>query len=143
MNPFLLLGFLVPVGSVNSNPYDTTSKQTMHSLPVFKRRWWHTYTLDIRPVCWSLRNHPEEWEIYDPFLIKHNPSNHVFYNSSTMTFPKLYGLCEADCSCYSSKKLTFIQKRQICSALKFWNNWSTNRTQPAIDKQFYSHFVHD
>jgi len=32
--------------------------------PVFKWRWWYSDDrLDIRPVLWSLRNHPEEWEI--------------------------------------------------------------------------------
>ena len=32
--------------------------------PVFKWRWWYSdKCLDIRPVLWSLRNHPEEWEM--------------------------------------------------------------------------------
>lgn len=52
-------------------------------LPTFEPRWWHKPgRLDARPVMWSLRNRPDEWEPADRppvWLLRHKPSGHVFH----------------------------------------------------------------
>jgi hypothetical protein len=48
--------------------------------PVFKRRWWFKQTrIDARPVVWSLRHRPEDWETHerDGDRIKHKPSGYT------------------------------------------------------------------
>lgn len=48
---------------------------TKPATPVFGPRWHSRSRLDIRPVLWSLRNRPEEWQQGEYTLI-HAPSKH-------------------------------------------------------------------
>src|SRR5262245_46164259 len=101
-----LLAFLtVPaIAAVSVTEADET-------LPAFKRRWWHSARrLDARPVVWSLRNRPQDWEwAHREYTIRHKPSDHVFWVANG---PGFYALYEANCSCTSRSDRGRFQRLQ-------------------------------
>ncbi len=69
-------------------------------LPKFKKRWWwanNMVRLDARPVAWSLKNHPEQWQQIDHERVMHLPSRHTFRTDNGP-----YALYSARCYCQSS-----------------------------------------
>lgn len=83
-------------------------------MPVFGARWHSWSRLDIRPVLWSLRNRPEEWEQLKYRLV-HKPSNHQFWTANGLFF---YSLHDANCSCTKVRGggFSLIQKLQFAFA---------------------------
>lgn len=110
--------------------------------PVFGRRWHSFSRLDIRPVLWSLRNRPEEWE-QSEYRLTHTPSQHTFWIGNGFWF---YSLHDANCSCtqVSGGKFSFIQKIQFSFARRRVSEIqrSLRSAQLAkINAQFSEHFM--
>jgi hypothetical protein len=123
--------------------YDTkwNAKDTK-SPPMFGRRWHSFSRLDIRPVLWSLRNRPEEWE-QNEFTIVHKPSKHEFWIANGFWF---YSLYRADCSCTKAAggKFSYIQKVQFSfarRAVAALERARRNAELAQINVQFAEHFT--
>ena len=127
---------------------DTQAKTNM---PDFSKPTWHSRgRLDIRPVCWSLRNRPNEWSYRFPshLTILHEPSGHTFWVGNGFFFYELY---ETDgCSCRSDSNrdghFTTIQKVLFGAAYMAWRKskrGERDEARAAINKQFASHFLRD
>lgn len=119
----------------------TTEKAEPPALPTFKPRWWHNRNrLDARPVMWSLRNRPDDWEWRnEPHTLRHKPSKHIFWVANG---PGFYHLYETDgCSCLSSSNRGKFQRFQ---QIKFWHAfrcWRRHQPPPVDQQQFAAHFV--
>lgn len=120
-------------------------------LPVFGPRWHSFSRLDIRPVLWSLKNHPEEW-VEDRYVIRHKPSNHEFWIANGLFFHRLYD--SHGCSCQSNGVGSFslIQKVQFRFALVRWRmsalggraaKIAAANAASRVDAQFAKHFIHE
>jgi hypothetical protein len=107
-------------------------------LPTFRKLpWFRANRLDARPVAWSLRNRPEDWEWeHEDYTIKHKPSNHVFWIANGWGF---YALYEANCSCMSTRgKFQRFQQFMFGRAFKHWRR---NHGESYDPDHFASHFV--
>lgn len=109
-------------------------------IPTFKPRWWYSRdALDLRPVIWSLENHPEEWRWdRETSRLIHIPSKHEFADH---TWSYIGGTLRssAGCSCISSRHEYQIGHR--AALVKAMRAFAEKRT-PAVNDQFRSHFVH-
>ena len=65
--------------------------------------------LDVRPVCWSMRNHPQDWQ-FTEFTLRHRPSGHDFWIASGFSYYRLY---EARCSCMSVGNGRFSVRQKL------------------------------
>lgn len=134
-------------------------------LPTFKPRWWYSdQRFDARPVVWSLRNRPEEWEAVDssfssgpgwspvtgryPDGLRHKPSGHIFRYFGDHAQRLVSAVSPSDgtvCSCLnqaSDRKPQLGQRVRLWSAMWDWVEWKNPR--PTVDhRHFASHFVHD
>lgn len=128
------LAFLTAAGAAAVADADTKPAE----LPTFRPRWWHREDrLDARPVMWSLRNRPEEWEWrHQPYTITHRPSKHTFWVGNGWGF---YSLYDADCSCTRSRgRFQRFQQGAFGRAFRQWRR----QQAPIIDQaQFAAHFV--
>lgn len=118
--------------------------------PQFGPQPWHSRGyLDARPVIWSLRNRPEQWERrnvtgYDDnyCIMYHKPSRHSFYETG-------WGLQSASCSCTGHParggRFSFAQRWQVRAAFRHWRRtWGRQQRLAEISKineQFTAHFV--
>lgn len=107
-------------------------------LPCFKSRWWYRRDkLDARPVAWSLRNRPQDWEWQTTRLkLRHIPSKHVFWTGVGGCF-----LYDANCGCSHTRgrfqrfQSMFVMK----PAVRAWQRLQiASRYQP---EHFASHFI--
>lgn len=111
--------------------------------PTFGRRWHSWSRLDIRPVLWSLRNRPEEWQQTE-FTLLHKPSRHEFWTANGFFF---YALYRADgCSCTRARGGAFslIQKFQFGAARRRVARMERARMSAeliGINAQFAGHFL--
>lgn len=123
--------------------YDSKWDKKDSVAPVFGRRWHSFSRLDIRPVLWSLRNRPEEWEQTE-FTLDHVPSKHRFWTANGFWF---YSLYEANgCSCQKVRhgSFSFIQKIQFAFARRTVaraDRFKRNAELAAINTHFAEHFV--
>ena len=100
-------------------------------LPEFKSRWWHRQSrLDVRPVIWSIYNHPEEWTP-TRYCMFHKPSRHEFWVGGR---PHLW---RANCGCNShGGYFQLFQGFAFKRAVRWWRNQQMNI------ERFADHFVH-
>jgi hypothetical protein len=112
--------------------------------PTFTRKWYHRFKLDIRPVCWSLRNRPEEWERQvvnrNLIMFTHTPSSHYFYTDGSHTGVRLRQETRCGCTAYAND-FTAVQRLQFCLAA---DDWWRQRRQAELNKtrkHFEEHFV--
>ncbi len=123
------------------DPKWNTDAQT--AIPTFSSRRWHSRSrLDIRPVLWSLRNRPQDWQ-QDEFALLHKPSKHEFWTANGFWF---YALYRAHCSCTRSGygSFSFIQKIQFSFARRVVARMECARMSAElaeINGQFAAHFV--
>ena len=125
-------------GTIGKLKCTASHAQDFPALPSFNPRWWYrSDRLDARPVIWSLKNRPEDWEQGEyPWLIRHHPTGHVF----SMIPVRLVG--PEDCSCVHRSNQGRFQLFQ-CFALEraIWRKLHPPR--PPIDhEQFSAHFVY-
>ncbi len=117
------------------------------TLPTFKPRWWHRAgRLDIRPVIWSLRNHPEEWRSDHRYTITHVPSQHEFWIANGWGFYSLYhsgGRGGDECSCERwGGHFQRFQQGSFGRAYRRWRRWAaTSPEHRAVASQFAAHFI--
>lgn len=128
------LAFLLPMAI-------TATKTTeAPRLPTFASRWWFkSNRLDARPVAWSLRTRPQDWEWeHEDYTIRHKPSQHIFWIANGLGYYRLY---DANCSCTSRSdngRFQHFQQMVFHRAFKCWRQ----QQHPAVDTQhFASHFV--
>ena len=109
-------------------------------LPTFEPRWWYRGDrLDARPVAWSLRNRPDDWQWHhQPYTIEHKPSRHVFWVGNGWGFYRLY---EANCSCTSRSRRGHFQRFQQGVFGRAYRHWRRHQAPPVDPQQFASHFV--
>lgn len=117
------------------------SAQQIAEIPRFGRRWHSWSRLDIRPVLWSLRNRPGEWE-QGEYTLTHRPSKHEFWTANGFLFYSLYRT--EGCSCQSVRygKFSLIQKFQFSMARIGWR-WRNPQSprMAEINAQFAEHFI--
>lgn len=122
-------------------PFDA-GPVAIEALPLFKPRR-NQRRLDLRPVAWSLRNRPDEWEWLGSsnYRIVHKPSAHQFWVANGITF---YDLYHADCSC-TSRVNRRHRKPSIADRLRFhfaFKGWERRADETAaINRQFAAHFI--
>lgn len=120
----------------------SSTVQITPELPTFKPRWWYRNDrLDARPVIWSLKNRPEEWEPADRrphWMLKHKPSGHVF----RIAFGPARLVAPTDCGCLQNSVGRFqrFQSWRLKWAAAEWI--SKNETPPVDHEQFANHFIH-
>jgi hypothetical protein len=119
-------------------------KPEQPSLPIFTRKWYHRFKLDIRPVCWSLRNRPEEWERQEVngnlIMFTHKPSSHYFYTNRFHEGVRLRQETRCGCTAYAND-FTALQRWQFSLAANDW--WQLRQQVELIEtrKHFEEHFV--
>ena len=116
------------------------------TVPVFTKRPWHSRNhLDIRPVLWSLRNRPQDWNIGSGhYTIDHTPSQHEFWIANGFFFYGLYNANGCSCNHGGEGSFSLIQKFQFGSALRAWRRSQQSAVQERRDQvnaQFSSHFI--
>lgn len=113
-------------------------------LPTFKPRWWYRpHRLDARPVIWSLKNRPEEWE-YDshpPYWVQHIPSGHRFW-IATFSGPA-HLVSASGCGCLQRSNRGRLQLFQSYALKRAAHQMIRAReTPPPVDHDhFAAHFV--
>lgn len=130
-----LLSYVLPVvAAVTSKVSGGAPK-----LPSFKPRFWYNpEKLDARPVAWSLRNKPEEWEWRNPgYTIRHKPSGHVFWVANGFGHYYLYN---ANCRCSTATNCKF-QRFQQAVFHRAFRQWRVGQTK-GVHEHFADHFIH-
>jgi hypothetical protein len=123
-------------------PTTKSDADTTPALPTFKPRWWYEPDrLDARPVIWSLRNRPQEWEALHRgiFLrVRHKPSGHAFVADICDT-----GLEDGNrCGCArSTGKFQIFQNWAFRRAARAFRDLPENQSHHD-PVHFASHFVH-
>ena len=125
----------------------SVAEQQEPGLPIFKRRrWFKDNRLDARPVAWSLRNRPEDWEYPADSRRRliHKPSKHEFWVSKwNVDGYGFYRLLEANCSCMSRSergKFQPFQQGLFGRAYKHWRR-QYDKSNGVDAEQFAAHFV--
>lgn len=111
--------------------------------PTFEPKWYfEKYRLDARPVMWSLKNRPDDWEYAfgDSRYLKHKPSGHVF----SLAFDAV-GLFDSNrCGCGTAIKGQFqmFQTGKFRKAARAWREWHRLKHNPPPDPaHFAAHFT--
>lgn len=131
-----LLAFMsVPLVALRS--FDAATEP---QLPVFKPLpWFRDDRLDARPVAWSLRNRPDDWDEATPgYTIRHKPSDHTFWIWNGKGYYSLYA---ADCSCTTRSDRGRFQRFQQGIFHRAYRHWLRHRPPPVDAEQFAAHFV--
>lgn len=132
-----MLAFMAAVPATRATAEDVVEAP---ALPTFVPRWWHRRDrLDARPVAWSLRNRPQDWEWRtEDTTIVHKPSKHVFWVGNG---PMSYRLYDADCSCTTTRgKFQRMQARWVFGSA--YQHWRTNHARAQFNPEhFAAHFV--
>lgn len=122
-----------------------TKSTTPPAMPEWQSlRYSKKQRLDIRPVLWSLRNKPQDWEWQrGRDTIGHIPSGHSFWVYS-MDY-HLHNSTQCSCTQAREGRFSFIQRRQFGRAFASWRRWqkkqfATPRIE-AINKEFRQHFI--
>lgn len=120
---------MVMIGIKTRKAQEVACMMTGQIAPTFKERWWHSKSrIDIRPVVWSIRNRPDDWELSD-YCFVHTPTRCSFWIANGKSQYKLYRAPEL----WSDTdppfgKLSFIQRWQFSEAFFDWKtktakNW--------------------
>lgn len=129
--------------------------------PDFAPRWWYRADrLDARPVIWSIKNRPEEWQAinsYDGCEVKrradfwafgymlHVPSQHKFYirSGEMARLSSAPGMeLDGDCGCFTASRgrLQPFHSLMLKSAAQGW--FRQKFPEPVLDhSHFQSHFI--
>jgi hypothetical protein len=114
------------------------------NLPTFTRKWYHRFKLDIRPVCWNLRNRPEEWERQEMngnlIMFTHKPSQHYFYTNGLHKDVRLRKETRCGCTAYADD-FTALQRLQFSLAADAWWRLRQQAELNQTRKHFEEHFV--
>lgn len=126
----------MPFDAANANIPGVTD------LPQFKPRR-NQSRLDFRPVIWSLRNRPDEWEWgHGHYCIVHKPSRHEIWVSSGLEYYNLYNAGGCSCTRLSTRtKPSWWDRRRFHSAFKAWRRSHGQTDSAAINRQFAAHFI--
>ena len=139
-----VLAFLAPA-AIAVKKTDTQEEK----LPEFKPRWWYSPDrLDARPVVWSLKNRPHEWNwrnyaldgsppTYSDMMLTHVPSQHHFWiGSAPYHYPRLDD--DTICSCATlSGRWQMWQNPALRKAIREW----VAQKRGNVFENFASHFV--
>jgi|SRR5581483_4133358 len=123
--------------------YDKKWDVQTSTAPVFGRRWHSWSHLDIRPVLWSLRNRPNDWEQTE-FTLRHKQSNHEFWIANGFWFYALYSTDSCSCQRVRGGSFSLIQKIQFSFARRTVARIDRARRSAelaTINRQFTEHFV--
>lgn len=117
---------------------DGTNHDTaLPEMPVVFKPRRNQHRLDYRPVAWSLRNRPGEWQWRTlEITIEHIPSGHIFWIGADAIY-----LFDADCSCRPASRVrpTLADRIRLRRALRDWRK--SQRITPEVNAQFAAHFI--
>lgn len=114
--------------------------------PQFKPKWWYKpKRLDARPMIWSLRNKPEDWQMHESgYHLIHMPSQHHYATDPRMEYRPLP---TSDCGCGTAYAgYQPFQTFSIGRAVRSWLRWNDKRkelerqVEVNLNAQFHSHF---